>query len=486
MNQHYFDDGTGRNCMDKIRSFFQKNKSMMGTLLFAAFVLIQFSTMRLANQAGRGYLATEQQEFVYLFLQIIVIAGIMLHMLFYRLIRSRRVYDCFVTVVLCIVAFGEVTMLFAEESSLFYLVITGLTVLCLGFTIGAVYLKLSAAILEGAKAGACVGIGYAAATALQYVFQLQWTVKPVLLILLIASFTALAIIFQSKSADREDGAERDNKSLPPTKLIISAVITLSMLLFISYYNSYIHHLQIASGYNDYNVYSWPRLLMIPAILMFCLIGDIRDGRFLPISALCVVVIALLNTALLGRETYLLNMCLYYISLTAVVAYYHLTFLRMASRTRHPEIWAPMGRLLDSLIVIISFVFRFSELSMSAVLAIDIAALASILVLMAVNGDFNFNAPPEPIKIIETVSVPVPVPAPVADPFPAIEEEYGISPSEMKVLRELVMTSDKQEMIAERLNISISTLKHHISSIYKKTNVKSRAALCQLAESKRRS
>ena len=66
-----------------------------------------------------------------------------------------------------------------------------------------------------------------------------------------------------------------------------------------------------------------------------------------------------------------------------------------------------------------------------------------------------------------------------DPFSVVKETYGISPSEMKVLRELVMTDDKQDVIAARLNISVSTLRHHITSIYKKTGTQTRSALCKL-------
>ena len=465
--------------MDKIRSIFQKNKSITGILLFAAFMLIQFITLRLSNQAGQGYLDTGIQELVYLFIQILVIAGFFLHTLFLRLMRGKTGYSGMVAAVLGITAVGTGTMLFANAGSLFYLVIMGLTVLCLGVIIGAVYLKLSEVIADGAKAGACIGIGYASAVALQYVFQLQWTVKPVLVILLVAAFALLAFIFLGKSTAEEPSAEQNNPTVPYTKLIFSVIITLAMFVFTHYYNSYIHQLQVESGYTDYNVYSW-RLLMIPAILLFGLIGDIKSGKFLPISALCVVVISLVNTSVLGSETYLLNMCLYYISLSAVVAYYHLTFLRIAPRTKHPELWSAMGRLLDSLFVIISFVFKFTQLSLMTVLVIDIAALAVTVICMAVNGDFNFSKPPEPIRIVESV----PVPVPTVDPFPLIQEEYGISPGEMKVLRERVLTDDKQEIIAERLDISISTLKHHITSIYKKTDVKSRSALCKLAESKR--
>lgn len=55
----------------------------------------------------------------------------------------------------------------------------------------------------------------------------------------------------------------------------------------------------------------------------------------------------------------------------------------------------------------------------------------------------------------------------------------ITPSELKVLRELIQTDDKQEVIASRLNISVSTLRHHITSLYKKTDVQTRLVLSNL-------
>ena len=456
--------------MNKMNIFLHKNKTFTGALLFAAFMLIQFITLRLSNQAGQGYLATDKQELVYLFIQIAVVAGFLLHLLLYSLIRQQRAYGGVIAAVLAVLAAGAGIMLFSYEGSAFYLAVAGVTVICLGFVIGAVYRKLSGIIADGAKAGACIGIGYASAVALQYVFQLQWTVKPALAILLILSFAALAFILPMGSGNDQANTERDGKALPCTKPLFSVIITLAMFVFTHYYNSYIHQLQVESSYTDYNVYTWPRLLMIPAILLFGFIGDIKGGKFLPISALCVVVISLVNTAVLGRETYLLNLCLYYISLTAVVAYYHLTFLRLAPLTKHPVLWAGMGRLLDSLFVILSFGLKLSQLSMIAVLIIDIAALVVTVVFMALSGDFTLTASTE--KAVGSY-----------DPFPAMEKEYGVSPSEMRVLRELVMTDDKQEVIASRLNISVSTLRHHITSIYKKTGVQTRAALCKLASEK---
>ena len=245
-----------------------------------------------------------------------------------------------------------------------------------------------------------------------------------------------------------------------------------MLLFISYYNSYIHHLQIASGYTDYNVYSLPRLLMIPTIILFGVLGDIKGGKLLPVCTLCVAAMALLNTALIGSETYLLNMCLYYIALTAVIAYYHITFLRLAEHTKQPALWACMGRIIDSVSVIIAFGLKLSEQSQVTVLLINVVALAVVIVTMAFSGALNLSATKEDQE----------EPKAEIDPFPIIQKSYNITPSELKILRELVLTDDKQEVIASRLNISVSTLRHHITSIYRKTDTQTRLALSNLVNS----
>ncbi len=198
---------------------------------------------------------------------------------------------------------------------------------------------------------------------------------------------------------------------------------------------------------------------------------------MPLSTLCVVVVALLNTVLLGRETYILNMCLYYVAITSVIAYYNLTFLRLASRTKHPAVWAVMGRVLDSAAVILGMTLKFSALSQVAVLIIDIIALVVVIVMMALTGAFDLSMPEaaEEAPVPETTHEPELPP----DPFPVIQDSYRITPSEMKVLRELVTTDDKQDVIALRLNISVSTLRHHVTSIYKKTGVQTRSALCKL-------
>ena len=451
-----------------------KNKNVYLTWLFASFMTAQLVILRMGNQAGRGYLAEELQEKVYLFLQVAVILGFLSYALIKPVHNNRTAIGAVVT--LCLAGAG--IMMFAPVGSAYYLIVTGITVYLLGFFGGAVYHRMSAVIADGARAGLCIGVGYSMGIILQYFLQLQFTLLLPLAAVLVAAFASAVYLLTHPPVGESQKNEPENRVSPAT-LIFCTVITVAMLLFTSYFNSYIHHLQIASGYTEYNAYSWPRLLMIPGIIIFGVIGDIKGGKFLPISALCFVVVALLNAVLVGGETYLLNMCLYYIAMCACVAYYHLTFLRLASSTRNPALWSPMGRMIDSFAVIVQFLLSFSTMSAVVVLVIDIAALAVIIVMMALNGDLNFTPDPVPAEA-PAAEIPAAPAAKTSGQLCAeIGERYGLTPTELKVFCELVETDDKQDVIASRMNISVSTLRHHVTSIYKKTGVQTRTGLYKL-------
>ena len=449
--------------MDKIVLFFQRKKAASLTLIFASFMLIQLVILRLGNQAGRGFIMPEHQELVYYGIQIPVILGFVL-----RSFVDNRAVKLF-SLGVCFTGFW--IMLLASEASLFYLIATGVTVLCLGYTGGCVYYYMSCCA-DVRHFGLSFGLGYAFAVAVQYLFQLRFDLKPLLGVIGFFSFAVLVIFLYTENRVVNSLANREFTAVPKFKLICAVVITVAMLMFTSYYNNYIHHLQIASNYTEYNVYSFPRLLMIPGVILFGFIGDIKKGKLLPVCTLCVTVIALLNALLTGRETYTLNMSLFYLSMSAVISYYNLTFTRLAQRTKNPAFWASAGRITDSAAVLLTFALKFSTLSAVSVLVIDIAMLSVAIVFMALNGDLNLSS----IADKETEKS-----EPNAEITPGqIREKFGLTPKEAQVFKELTETDDKQEAIALRMNMSVNTLRHHITSIYKKTGVQTRAALCKLS------
>lgn len=448
--------------------------------LFASFMLLQFVILRMGNQAGRGYLPDSRQELVYLFLQCAVIPGFLLHAPLYHRLENPRRYGALVAGAAVLCGVGGETLLFLPSDSVFCLIVTGLTVFLLGFTGGAVYLRLCFLMEGAARAGLSLGLGYAVAVALQFCLQLQWTVKPALSVLLTLSCAGIVLFLTQEGKTERTDSSPECRKTPVKELLFASVVTFALLIFSGYYNRYIHHLQVASGYAAYNVYTWPRLLMIPAVLLSGWLGDVKGGRYLPLGTLCVSALAILNTSLLGRETYLLNMCLFYVSLSAVIMFYHLVFLRLSSRAAHPALWACMGRVLDSACVLFTFLIRLSEQSQATVLLIEIAALTAAIVLMAVGGAFNLSPTGTPEETAPAATTEPAEPAfPAQDPFDALREQYGLTPGELRVFRELVLTEDKQAAIGDRLSIKVRTVQANVTSIYRKTGVSTRAGLVQL-------
>ena len=455
---------------------FQPNskKPAMTAGLFASFMLAQLLILRMGNQAGRGLLTEPQQELVYLFLQCAVIPGFLIHAPVFRRLKGRRGYAALVTAAAILCCTGGVIMLFAPCDTVMYLTVTGLTVFFLGITGGAVYLKLAFLSENAAYAGLSLGAGYAAAVAMQYFLQLRWTVKPALFVLLALCCGSITFVLRVPLPAPNAGPSPRRPKAAGKELAFAAAVTFALLLFTSFYNGYINRLQVATGYTDYNVYTWPRLLMIPTVLLFGLLGDVREGRYLPLGALCVSAVAILNTSLLARETYLLNMCLYYVSLSAVIVFYHLVFLRMASRSGNPALWAPMGRVLDSVNVLFCFALRLPDRAQAAVLLVEIAALSAAVGLMAVGGAFDLSN-----RVPAAQPDATPPPKPAADPFEVLRDRYGLTPGELRVFRELVTTEDKQNVIGDRLSIKVRTVQANVTAIYRKTGVSTRAGLVQL-------
>ena len=61
----------------------------------------------------------------------------------------------------------------------------------------------------------------------------------------------------------------------------------------------------------------------------------------------------------------------------------------------------------------------------------------------------------------------------------MREQNRPTQREAEVLRYLVLTDDTQAVISGRLSISVRTLQNHVTKIYRKTGVTTRAKLTEL-------
>ncbi len=372
---------------------------------------------------------------------------------------------------------------------------------CVGGIGGAVHCRMSREAAAGAKVARSMGFGSSAAVLLQYLLQICWGVTPVLPVFMLAAFLLLLFLLSGREAEPEGAGEGKQEPVRRLQLVCSVLIAATFILFSCFYNESIHHLMIQSGYASANVYSWPRLMFIPGYLLFALIGDRKGGKYVPIASLCIVLAALLNVMLIGTAgSYWVNMCLFYLSISAYTCYYLLTFWRLAPGTRHPTVWAPFGRMLDSIMVLFTGAIGLSEISAPVVMGVDLAGVALVIVLMAFKGDFNLSgsAGPAPAEHdplpsegtqrgLETAGTEAPEVLALLSPeetLNRIRERFDLTPREMEVLRELALTEDKQTVISEKLSIQVRTLQNHVTQLYRKTGVTTRAGLTELYHASR--
>ena len=451
----------------------KRRETVKLTGLYAAYVFLMLSVLRIASHAGDGFLSVRQQEMVYYVLQIFVILGF----LAYAFVRRRRRNRMELGVRIGILAafFVCVTAMLFGKSSPVYMATAFLAAICLGYLGGAVYERMGEFAGAGGRVAAVGSVGYAAGIALQYLLQFWRGGSPLLPAAILLASCLLAWRLSGKAERAAEAAEAPaRRDAPPRRtLLFACLIAAIMLLFLQFYNSYIQHLQIISGYVEYNVYTWPRLVMIPCLLLFALLGDRREGRYVPLAALCIALAALLNAVLVGSAgAYRLNMGLFYAALAATVSYYNLVFWRLAPGTKRPALWAGMGRVIDSATVLLGALLHIGTLPPVVVMVVNIAGLAALIVLMAVNGDFVFTAPAPPAA-----------PAPDAETrLAAMASRYGLTPKETALLRELMLTEDKQEAIGRRLGVGVSTVQFHTTSLYRKTGASTRSGLLELFHS----
>ena len=235
----------------------------------------------LANHAGEGYLTTAQRDLVYYTLQIFVILGYLLYSLFFRFCAGKRIRSAVAYSVFGIFLACVILMFAAGRDSLLNVIVSMIGALCLGGIGGAAHHRMSLETVMGADVAQCMGLGSAAAVVLQYLLQIRVSVTPLLPVFMLAAFLLFLFILRRKAPEAVMEGDRKQEKTPPGRIVFSILIAATFLLFACFYNEYIHHLQIQSDYASYNVYSWPSLMLVPGYLLFAVVGDRKNGKYVP-------------------------------------------------------------------------------------------------------------------------------------------------------------------------------------------------------------
>ena len=461
--------------------------SVIYVALFAAYMFLHTTTLHLGSHGGTALLSTMEQARLYYVHQIFIVLGFLSFSAMRRFLTARQSQRVLTVASMSVYLLGTVT-LFSAQTAFTYRYIASATIFCLGYLGGLVYWRMAVSLRESRRMGLIMGVGCAVAYALQFPLQLWRGVSPLLPVVMLVAFVTLAYLLFSEDVPDNGSSERPDATQGRTltiSLLCACVVTTALVVLVNYYDGYIERMQVSTGYGAYNAFSWPRLLLVPCYLLFGRLGDVKGGKYSPLSACCPILATLLIPVLVNSgDAYWLNMCLFYIAIAAMITYYNLTFWRLAPKTRRSSLWASMGRVIDGAVGVTLGLSSFSASSIAVVTLVEVVSLTVLAIALSLD---MYSGLPSTLRAVPVFSGEGTVPPVYADSvMEVIRKTCDLSERESEVLREWLNTEDTQKAIAQRLFISPNTLRKHINAVYTKTDRHSRDALRALADETLRS
>ncbi len=470
-----------------------KKEYIFLTAVFGLYMFEYMVTSPMLNQSAKGVLSASSQVSYYYIDMAFCVLGFVVYAAFRWIARNPKVHKIMMSAA-ALLYMTDIIMVFFLHTAKVYRLIAPMTMLCLGIMGGMIYYCMSRSLTDSGYMGRVMGVGGAAAMLLQYILQETADIPVVLLIALVTGLVVMGWLFyklkwdwQTSISPETDIQTTENNSSLRISLICAVLITVSLLMLCQYYDSRMEIIAVQSGFEALNPYSWPRLCAILTYLVMGVLGDLKNGKYIPLFTLCAMLVSVLTPILLAdADKYLLCMSLFYINVGVTISYYNLTFWRLAPRTGWPQLWAGMGRILDGLTGVTVFVLHIATLSVPIIIGIDIILLIGMIVAMVVSGEFALSPAPQEeaqqIKEIKELKEIDEIRKNPADMFDDLCEQYNFTEREKEVLQKLLFTEDDLQTIAEELYISRRGLSRHVSSIYQKTGAKSRIGLYQIYHS----
>ena len=346
----------------------------------------------------------------------------------------------------------------------------------LGLLGGMVYFCMAAALADSPRAGRVMALGASGAVLLQYLLQEYWHIAAGIPVALALGFCAAVYLtvrrpweWLTQDCLPYEAPKPETARAMTGTLVRLCLNALCLYAIATIYDRQMMLLNIQSGYEDYNLYAWPRLFTIAGYLLVGFLSDAGRGRLLSVATLCTALVALLNPALFGDPAYYTtNMCLFYLHLGASLSYYNLAFWRIAPRTGWPELWAGMGRIATNLFSALLTLTPVSHLSMPAAIGVDAVLFGVLVVSMTVGGELTVARPAPPEAPEQTQE----------QKLHAYCRRCAFTPREAEVFERLITTDDDLQGIADSLYISRRMVQRYVSSIYEKTETKTRLGLFQ--------
>lgn len=439
-------------------------------LCFFAFML----TEALVNERCADILGSGAVNAVYTFGLVCTGAGFLSFSLLRKACRTERLRKAalFAAGALCLAA--DAALLTADQPAAF-LASSIAALLLIGHIGGSVYYHAAMHFAGNRYTGRVVGSGMGVAIVLQFVVQNFMPQSAVIMMGLMFSvvFSLLFIIRGSKECAAQTPPLHSPDARKGRKAVVALVIAVVLMSFVAGMIDSV--LTALTAEKTYDVYSGVRLFYALGLFAAGFVADARGRSYLPLAAVCAMLLSSVCMFFLSEEVgYFAGTALMYLYTGFYVVFLTVMFLDFAPTSGCPELWASMGRIVRSFTVAATVLPSLAVYDAvgGTVLAVT-SCLASISILLILLPYIGRTV---------TVSDRCEEVAPVRQELSSQErlrlyaEHCSLTPRETEVLERLVTTEDDLQGIADSLYISRRMVQRYVSSIYSKTETKTRIGL----------
>lgn len=466
---------------DLIKHTVKKHKIIFLTAFFSIYMFEYMVTLTFIDQRNIGVSDPSWQLALHYIDYVLIAAGFVSFALL-RMIFKNEKMRIRLLVIPNLVYFISVMVLYFLQSVIAYSIMAMLAAFSLGVLGGIVYFCMSLALSQTPYIGKVMAVGASAAVVLQYLLKEYLDSMLFIPVILTLGFSATLWLAVNKPWTwlAEDCLPYDNESLESRndirkRLLVLSLTVIALSVIGTFYDTQMMRLNVQTNYQEFDYYSWPRLFIIAGYILIGFIGDIKKQKYVPIATLCVAMFAVFNPILFGEiEDYHFNMCLYYICLGANVAYFNLMFWNIAQRTKRPELWAGMGRVISGLADAVCAAVCIADLPLNLVIGLDILMFVMLIISLAAGGYLLIGNKTEKEKDGEASGDELPMSP--QERLKLYAERCSLTPRETEVLERLLTTEDDLQGIADSLYISRRMVQRYVSSIYEKTETKTRLGL----------
>lgn len=225
-----------------------------------------------------------------------------------------------------------------------------------------------------------------------------------------------------------------------------------------------------------NIEKMPRLLLALSGLLGGIIFDFKDRRFMSVMMYCVMLLSTICIVVLKySESFLEGLLIFYMTSGFFAVFFTSGFMEIASYMKYPDLWAGLGRAVNNLAAVILSRSSLSLINSQGNLIVVVFVICLFVLVTIIVSMYELQR----ITLIEKLSESKKSLLSKEDKLLKIKEQYVFTPREIEVFEYLTSTEDSVQDIANNMYISKRTLERYISSIYKKTGVKSRIGLLNI-------